>query len=461
MKILTSIRAALAVSILVLTALLGLQVWQHTESVLTAIAVGGLALFVAGNMLAKPNMEGRLCATLTVQEILMDVIEAFAHWFPAVNRIGTEWRPTSLKLNKQYTAHIPSIPSVEDVSTTYALTGQTAKSLLTDVDLTVNKHKACLLNWSHFDEIKDDKNGPKYLEVVGLAGYALAKAVIDDILTGVSSINFSQTSTFTAANGDLDMLIDVNGDMNVVGALPIGRFMICNTGVANALDADSRVVSKDYYGHLSGGNSLRNFKNIAGFADIFEYPTLSSNNGTALTSVTAEADDDLFTKAAHGLTTGQRVVVTAITGGTGVTAGTAYFVINVSSSTFKLATTRALAIAGTAIDITVDGSAGTITPTENLVAFAGDRRAISFLGGIPDGMDMQGLASALNVPLVMNMTAVTHPQLGITMAAVGWQDAGTGKLNFAPTLVWGKALGAQGGAAGTKCDYAGHMVISS
>jgi hypothetical protein len=48
------------------------------------------------------------------------------------------------------------------------------------------------------------------------------------------------------------------------------------------------------------------------------------------------------------------------------------------------------------------------------------------------------------------------------MAAVSWQDVGTGKLNWAPTLVWGKALGAQGATNddGQKTDYAGHRVVS-
>jgi len=41
-------------------------------------------------------------------------------------------------------------------------------------------------------------------------------------------------------------------------------------------------------------------------------------------------------------------------------AGTTYYIINISGTTFKLATTAALATAGTAIDITTTGT-GTIT----------------------------------------------------------------------------------------------------
>jgi hypothetical protein len=461
MKFMSSLRAVLAVSVLVMAAMVGLMAWEAAGEMVPAVVAGGLVLFVAGNLLAAPSMEGRLCVTLTSTEILMDIIQAFTKWFPGLNRMGTEFRPGSLKLNQQYIAHIPSIPTVEDVSTTYALTGQTARSLLSDVPITVDKHKAVLLKWSHFDAIKDQKTGDRYTQVVGLAGYALAKAVVDDILAGVSAVNFSQSSTFATADCDLDMLNNVCEDMNGVGALPVGRFMLVNSAVATTLGADSRIASRDYHGQQQGGNALRRFLNVAGFEEIFEYADFPSNNGSAVTSATAEADDDLITKASHGLVTGQRVRLTALTNGTGLTLNDYYYVIRVSSSTLKLATTRANAIAGTGVDITADGTGITLTPAENLVAAGFDRRAISFLAGIPDNFDQAALASQLGVPQIMAMEAVTEPMSGVTMAAVKWQDAGTGQLNFAPTLVWGKALGAQAGAAGTLCDYAGHRVISA
>jgi hypothetical protein len=421
-----------------------------------------VVLFVGAAVLSSWRPAPVLQVTLTSAEILMDIIEAFTKWFPALNRMGTEFRAGSLKLNQQYIAHIPSIPSVEDVSSTYALTGQTARSLLTDVPITVDKHKAVLLTWSHFDAIKDQKGGEKYLEVVGLAGYALAKAVIDDILTGVTSLNFSQQSIFATADCDLDMLEDVCADMNGKGAHPIGRYMIVNSTVATKLGADSRIASRDYHGQQQGGNALRRFLNVGGFAEVVEYPDFPTNNGSAVTGIAAEADDDILTKTAHGLVTGQRVKLTALTGGTGLTLNNFYYVIRLTANTLKLATSRTLAVAGTGVDVTVDGTGITLTPAENLVAFAADRRAISFLGGIPDNFDQAALASALNVPKVMGFESVTEPKNGITMAAVSWQDVGTGKLNWAPTLVWGKALGAQGATNddGQKTDYAGHRVVS-
>lgn len=78
-----------------------------------------------------------------------------------------------------------------------------------------------------------------------------------------------------------------------------------------------------------------------------------------LTSVTAEADDDLFTKTAHGISTGDRVVFQSGTGFTGITAGRRYWAIRISADTFKLAETWWQAWLEIPINITVDGTSGT------------------------------------------------------------------------------------------------------
>lgn len=99
---------------------------------------------------------------------------------------------------------------------------------------------------------------------------------------------------------------------------------------------------------------------IAGIWHANSNTSLTGALGGDLTSVTAEADDDLLTKASHGLQTGDRVKITDITGGTGLTVDTYYWVIRASSSTFKLATTWKNAYDGTGINITLDGTGITI-----------------------------------------------------------------------------------------------------
>ena len=88
---------------------------------------------------------------------------------------------------------------------------------------------------------------------------------------------------------------------------------------------------------------------------------------------TADSTTDQLHSVAHGLNTGDGPVRTTNTGGalpTGLAAATDYYVIKVDADNFKLATSLANALAGTAIDITANGTgtqtlnhqAGTLSP---------------------------------------------------------------------------------------------------
>lgn len=83
-----------------------------------------------------------------------------------------------------------------------------------------------------------------------------------------------------------------------------------------------------------------------------------------ITGITAEADDEKLTKsnAFASLSTGRMAYFDFSSGFTGLTTGTCYFVIKVDDSNIKLATTAANATAGTAINITLDGTGGTLRP---------------------------------------------------------------------------------------------------
>lgn len=80
--------------------------------------------------------------------------------------------------------------------------------------------------------------------------------------------------------------------------------------------------------------------------------------------ITAEADDDKLTKtgAFTSLSTGRLAYFDFASGFTGLTTGTAYYVIKIDADNIKLATTAANAAAGTAINITADGTGGTLRP---------------------------------------------------------------------------------------------------
>jgi hypothetical protein len=102
--------------------------------------------------------------------------------------------------------------------------------------------------------------------------------------------------------------------------------------------------------------------------DTFTYAAAGVGNGVILNATTGGVipATDVFTKLAHGLTTGQAVQYSRGAGTQieGLIEGTFYFVIRVNANNFKLATTLADATAGTAINI-VQVGAGTshsVTP---------------------------------------------------------------------------------------------------
>jgi hypothetical protein len=399
--------------------------------------------------------------TLSSPEILLDVVRAFRQSIPAVNLLGRNFSQTGLRLNKQYTAHVAGVATTEAISTTYAVTGNDARSLLSDIPVTVNQRFGARLYWENLLAIQDDKF--EYNEVIAAAGYALAKRLVDDLLSTARSEFFSQRTVIAAADSDVDMLALVTSGMNSVGANSRGRVMFCNSAVASALAADSRLASREFAGQLQGEEGYRSWERVNGFRLIQEYPGLPTNNGTAVTGGAITATTDVYTKTAHGLVTGQRVALTSLTGGTGLTAGQVYFFIKTNDNTGFLASTLANAIAGTRIDVTADASSVVLTPTENVTAFATDASGICFLAGPEDHSSQMALAESLGIPSVVAFDTVTDPESGITMSAVKYQEAGTGNHTWMPVLLWGKQAGRQlsTNAIGSFTDYGGHIVSSS
>lgn len=128
-------------------------------------------------------------------------------------------------------------------------------------------------------------------------------------------------------------------------------------------------------------------------------PNFYTFNGGVATAINIAADT--FTKAAHGLTTGMGVLFS--TGNaktvTGLTNQTTYYAIPIDANTFKLASTAANALAGTAIDITAtqDGATHTLAP----IAFTKGSAGFEWRGS-NDGVTFYSL------PLSVSVGSVTY-----------------------------------------------------
>ena len=77
---------------------------------------------------------------------------------------------------------------------------------------------------------------------------------------------------------------------------------------------------------------------------------------TGLLSATGANATEIFTSNAHGLVDGDAVYFSALTGGTGLTLGTTYYVITATTNTFQLSAT----FGGSAVNFTTDVTASTL-----------------------------------------------------------------------------------------------------
>lgn len=141
----------------------------------------------------------------------------------------------------------------------------------------------------------------------------------------------------------------------------------CLTGVASVHrgSGTSAVVFATATVIGTAGNSIAMFSNSSSVT--VSGATLANGDDSSF----SVANDDVTTTTAHGISTGCPLLFATVTGTapTGLTTGTTYFAIVTSPVKFKLASSSANALAGTAVNITALTGGGTFTFTPT--AFAG------------------------------------------------------------------------------------------
>ncbi len=221
-----------------------------------------------------------MALTLSTTQILELVMDAFKVRLPfLVNAFATDFSNERAKLNQTVQARIAGLPTVQDydAATGYKANAADSKSLLTDVPVTIDRHKHVPIKLDFLDMASTVKQINLLEEATMNCGYVLAKSMADYCLSLVVAANFSESSVFTVPNSDLDMLINVREDMNGKGASTLGRFGIVNSGVMSTLTSDSRIASGDYHGQRIGEEALGHLQAIQGFSNIWEYPDMPDN----------------------------------------------------------------------------------------------------------------------------------------------------------------------------------------
>lgn len=153
---------------------------------------------------------------------------------------------------------------------------------------------------------------------------------------GMALTGEADTEVLTAAGSAF-----ANDDIVVITALTGGTGLSSNTAyyVINVSGTSFQVAN------TAGGSA------VAFSADVTATSTINPSN------VTGEADTDIFTVTGLSLSNGEAVVIVGPAGGTGLTGGNTYYVINLQADgTFQLSATED----GDAIDITTDLTGGVL-----------------------------------------------------------------------------------------------------
>lgn len=163
--------------------------------------------------------------------------------------------------------------------------------------------------------------------------------------------------------------------------------------------------------------------------------TMLSANIT-LTNPSAAADDIIDTAAAHGFAIGDAVVFTALTGGTGLTAGQVYWIIaaNFAAQTFQVSATPG----GSAVNFTSNITAGTVANvTDTGSVFRGNLAqasvSIEDATGQPAGLALAGTDVFLMLAGLSGFQA-TQPS-GNPSAADGTMMASTLRMESSGLLI--------------------------
>jgi len=216
-------------------------------------------------------------STILATQLLADTMDAFKVRVPLLSAISTDFVAAPGVKGQVVSARIAKLPTLGTYSTSYANNETEWEDTWTDVPVTLSNHHHVTVKTDHLVAIGSTNRGAYEHQVNNMA-HVLADDAMDTLWNLVVAANFSLSETYSHANSDYDMLAAVRKKLNANGAAPMGRFGIVNSDVANTLDTDSRMTSRDYAGQQAEADGYIRFRNVGGFESIFEWPSADANS---------------------------------------------------------------------------------------------------------------------------------------------------------------------------------------
>lgn len=239
--------------------------------------------------MANQTGTGNTDNTISVDELLTDVLASYQKKFPVIKQLSTDFSSESARKGQSVIARILSQPGVETYNGSYSVktdgstSADSVASLTKDLVITLDQHKHVPVKMDYADLIATRRD--LYGEMIGELSYALGNDFMKQVWQKLTASNFSNAvtrdgdATDTTKSHDLDMIHEVREKLNSQGASTQGRYGIVSSAVMTKLLSDTRIASGDYYGQLSGSNGIGQLNNIGGFEAIYEYPEATETVG--------------------------------------------------------------------------------------------------------------------------------------------------------------------------------------
>lgn len=306
--------------------------------------------------------------------------------------------------------------------TEYTLAQPTGEA---DVQLTLNKHKAVSFVVEDVSRAQSSQDlVRRYSEASAIA---IAEVIEDDLIAAIQ-----------AATGS----VGTYGDDAGAALLRTARKTFTDNKVPQS-DRYMALSSKDWAALLGDSGLTQFFANaqpdavrsgelvrLYGF-EMFESQGVAvadGANGEITLTTSAAADDIIDTTAAHGFAAGDRVKFTALTGGTGLSTDTIYYVIaaNLAAQTFQVSATEG----GSAIDFSTNITAGTVVkPEASNIAWRRDGVMLA-MRGMPEPPVNSGATAAV----------VRDPDSGLVLRTVMSYDGRLGGVQVTIEALYGVKL---------------------
>ena len=291
----------------------------------------------------------------------------------------------------------------------------------TEVQVSLNKHKAVSVVIE--DIVRAQANQDIVRRYSEAAAIAIAEQVETDLITELQSA----TNTTGSYGTDLGAsgLRTAWKAMTDNKAPQSDRNLIVSTDDAIAMLADSDLTSYLAFSKPQAiANGPQALGNLYGF-ETFSSQFISVAGDEVTLATSAAADDIIDTAAAHGFAEDDVVEFTALTGGTGLSTSTQYYVIaaNLAAQTFQVSATKG----GSAVDFSANITAGTVRSiSRKNVAFRRDG-AIAAFRGLPEPPSGSGAVAA----------NVMDPESGVVMRVLMAYDARLGGVQVTHEVLYG------------------------